>query len=96
MMGKQKLIERRLSLCVKQARNLAHSHSVNLANTIYQPIPSTIRQEIKAELSIGVPVNEVYMELREGMGNRESRVEDLSITRAHLISRAHVSDIKDA
>ena len=41
-------------------------------------------------------MNEVYKELREGMGNRESRVEDLSITRAHLISRAHVSDIKDA
>ena len=72
----------------------AHSHSVNLANTIYQPIPSTTRQEIKAELSIGIPVNEVYKELHEGMGNRESRVENLSITRAYLISRAHVSDIK--
>ena len=72
----------------------AHSHSVNLANTIYQPIPSTTRQEIKAELSIGIPVNEVYKELHEGTGNRESRVENLSITRAYLISRAHVSDIK--
>ena len=72
----------------------AHSHPVSLANTVYQPIPSTIRQEIKAKLSIGVPVNEVYEELREGMGNRESRAENLSITRAHLISKANVSDIK--
>ena len=46
----------------------AHSHPVNSANTVYQPIPSTTQQEIKAKLSIGVPVNEVYKELREGMG----------------------------
>ena len=72
----------------------AHSQPVNLANTVYQPISSTIRQEIKAKLSIGVPVNEVYEELREGMGKRESRGENLSITRAHLISKANVSDIK--
>ena len=72
----------------------AHSHPVNSANTVYQPIPSTTRQEIKAKLSIGVPVNEVYEELREGMGKRESRGENLSITRAHLISKANVSDIK--
>ena len=72
----------------------AHSHPVNLANTVCQPISSTIRQEIKAKLSIGVPVNEVYKELREGMGNRESRAENLSITREHLISKANVSDIK--
>ena len=72
----------------------AHSHPVNLANTAYQPIPSTTRQEIKEKLSVGVPVNEVYKDLREGIGNRESRVENLSITKAHLISKANVSDIK--
>ena len=72
----------------------AHSHSVNIANTVYQPIPSKTRQEIKAKFSIKIPVNEVYKELREGMGNRESRAENLSITRAHLISKANVSDIK--
>ena len=32
----------------------AHSHPVNLANTVYQPIPSITRQEIKAKLPIGV------------------------------------------
>ena len=39
-------------------------------------------------------MNEIYKELREGMGNRESRAENLSITRAHFISKANVSDIK--
>ena len=72
----------------------AHSHPVNLVDTVYQPIPSTTQQEIKARLSFGVPVNEVYKELREGMGDRESRAENRSITRAHLISKTNVSDIK--
>ena len=72
----------------------AHNHPVSYANTIYQPIPSTTRQKIKAKLSIGVPVNKVYKELREDMANRESRAENLSITRANLISKANVSYIK--
>ena len=50
----------------------AHSHPVNLANTVCQSIPLATRQEIKAKLSVGVPVNEVYKEFREGMRNRES------------------------
>ena len=39
---------------------LADSHPVNLANPVYQPIPSTTCEEIKAKLSIGDLVNEVY------------------------------------
>ena len=41
---------------------------VNLANTVFQPILSTTRQEIKAKLSIGVPVNEAYKELAKVWG----------------------------
>ena len=72
----------------------AHSHPVNLANTVFQPIPTSTRQEIKAKLSIGIPVNEVYKDLREGMGNRESRLSNECITRAHLISKTNISDMR--
>ncbi|XP_057301394.1 uncharacterized protein LOC130635887 [Hydractinia symbiolongicarpus] len=72
----------------------SHSHAVNLENTVFQPIPSTIRQEIKAKLSIGIPVNEVYKDLLDGMGNRNTRENDSKITRAHLVSKSNVTDIK--
>ncbi|XP_057312270.1 uncharacterized protein LOC130653772 [Hydractinia symbiolongicarpus] len=72
----------------------SHSHAVNLENTVFQPIPSTIRQEINAKLSIGIPVNEVYKDLRDGMGNRNTRENDSKITRAHLVSKSNVTDIK--
>ncbi|XP_057306747.1 uncharacterized protein LOC130644962 [Hydractinia symbiolongicarpus] len=72
----------------------SHSHAVNLENTVFQPIPSTIRREIKAKLSIGIPVNEVYKELRDGMGNRNTRENDSKITRVHLVSKSNVTDIK--
>ena len=72
----------------------SHSHPVSLANTVFQPIPPTTKQEIKAKLSIGVPVNEVFKDLRDDMGNRESRDSNETVTRAHLISKANIADIK--
>ena len=68
---------------------LVDSHSDNLANTscFSQYLSTSTRQEKKAESSIGIPVNEVYRDLQEGMGNRESRLSNECITRAHLISK---------
>ena len=65
-----------------------HSHLVNLANTEYHPIPSTTWQEIKAKLSTGVPVNEVYKELREGMGNKESRAGKTWLSQGHIYQQS--------
>ena len=39
-------------------------------------------------------VNEMYKDLREGMGNRESRLWNECITRAHLISKFNISDMR--
>ena len=72
----------------------AHSHPVNLVNIAFQPIPTLTRQEIKPKLSSGILVNELYKDLREGMGNRESRLSNEYITRAHLISKTNISDMR--
>ena len=36
----------------------------------------------------------MYKDLREGMGNRESRLSNICITRAHLISKTNISDMR--
>ena len=57
---------------------------VNLANTVFQPILSTTRQEIKAKLSIGVPVNEVYKELAKVWGIKKLEL-TTRVSKEHIL-----------
>ena len=36
---------------------------VSIANIKFQPIPPTVKRDIKNKLSICVPVNDIYMEI---------------------------------
>ena len=65
-----------------------HNHSIGITNTMYQPIPGNIKKNISAKLSIGVPVNTVYRDLRESFGDRQNRNdEDTVLTKSHLLTK---------
>ena len=72
-----------------------HNHKINLENTIFQPTPYSVRSDIKAKLSIGVPVEDVYKDIREGLASRNNRDINMNnITRAHLIQKSTISSMK--
>ncbi|XP_047129782.1 uncharacterized protein LOC124809824 [Hydra vulgaris] len=61
---------------------------------LYQVI---LKKNISAKLSIGVPVNTVYRDLRESFGDRQNRNdEDTVLTKSHLLTKKNISDISRA
>ena len=62
---------------------------------MYQPIPDNVKKNISAKLSIGVPVNQVYHDLRESFGDRENRVngDNVVFTKSNLLTKKNISDI---
>lgn len=62
---------------------------------ISQPIPSSIREDIKAKLSLAVPVEDIYSDIRAGFSSRENREKaTVNVTRAHLIQKSSISSMK--
>ncbi|XP_065677529.1 uncharacterized protein LOC136092875 [Hydra vulgaris] len=72
-----------------------HNHIISVTNTMYQPIPDNLKSSISAKLSIGVPVNQVYHDLRESLGERENRVngDNVVLTKSNLLTKKNISDI---
>ena len=72
----------------------AHNHPIGIGNTAQQPTSTSVLNSIKTKLSLGVPVNNIYRELREGIGNRNSRETSSEvISKRHLLKKSNVSDI---
>ena len=72
----------------------AHNHPIGVENTIYQPAPTSVLNSIKTKLSLGVPVNNIYRELREDIANRYScETSSEVISKKHLLKKSNVSDI---
>ena len=72
----------------------AHNHANGVENTVRQPVPTSVLNSIKTKLSLGVPVNNIYRELREGIGNRNScETSSEVISKKHLLKKSNVSDI---
>ena len=72
----------------------AHNHPIGVGNTAHQPAPMSVFSSIKTMLFLGVPVNNIYRELREGMGNRNSRETSSEvISKKHLLKKSNVSDV---
>ena len=51
----------------------AHNHPIGAENTVHHPTPASILNLIKTKLCLGVPVSNIYRDLREGIGNGNSR-----------------------
>ena len=72
----------------------AHNHPLGVENTVHQPTPTSGLISIKTKLSLGVPVNNIYCELRQGVGNRNSHETSSEvISKKHLQKKSNVSDI---
>ena len=63
----------------------AYNHPIGVQNTIHQPTPRGVLNSIKTKLSLGVSVNNIHREPREGIGNRNSRE-----TSSEVISKKHL------
>ena len=50
-----------------------HNHPIGVEYPVYQPTPTSVLNSIKTKQSLGVPVDNIYRELREGIINRNSR-----------------------
>ena len=72
----------------------AYNHPIGIENTVHQPTLTSVLNSIKTKLSLGLPVNNIYCELREGIGNRNSRETSSEvISKIHLLKKSNMSDI---
>ena len=49
----------------------SHNHPINIYNTQFQPIPKSVKTSVAAKLALGVPVPQIYRDLRSTLGGRE-------------------------
>ena len=69
----------------------AHNHPIGVENTVHQPTPTSVLNSVKTKLSLGVPVNNIYRELIESTGNRNSRETSSEvISKKHLLKKSNV------
>ena len=71
------------------------NHTIAVTNTMFQPIPDNVKKNISTKLSIGVPVNQVYHNLRESFRDRENRVngENAILNKSNFLTKKNISDI---
>ena len=50
-----------------------HNHRITLENTVFQPIPKSINAGISSKLALGVPVKEIWKDVRENFSDRDKR-----------------------
>ena len=69
----------------------AHNHPIGVENTVHQPTPTSVLNSVKTKLSLGVPVNNIYRELIESTGDRNSRETSSEvISKKHLLKKSNV------
>ena len=69
-----------------------HNHPIGVENTVHQPTLTSVLNSIKTKLSLGVPVNNIYREPREGIGNRNSRETSSEvISKKHLLKKSNMT-----
>ena len=69
----------------------AYNHPIGVQSTVHQPTPRSVLNSIKTKLSLGVPVNNIYREPREGIGNRNSReTSSQVISKKHLLKKSNM------
>ena len=42
----------------------SHNHPITLENTVFQPVPKSIKAAISSKLALGVPVKEIWKDVR--------------------------------
>ena len=72
----------------------SHNHPINIYNTQFQPIPKSVKNSVAAKLAFGVPVPQIYRDLRSTLGGREQSSESEPLSKTHLITKKNITDIK--
>ena len=73
----------------------SHNYPVALKDTVFHTLPKSTRNEIKSKLSLGVPVKDIYKNMRDGLAERDKRgTEEEVITKNHFLSRSVITDMK--
>ena len=63
----------------------SHNDPITLENTVFQPIPTSIKVAISSKLALGVSVKEIWKDIYENFSDRDNRDDQ----QQHLITRAH-------
>ena len=73
----------------------SHSHTVSLENTKFHPMPVSMKNEVKAKLSLGVPIADIYKDLRSNLASRDNRNTEMeNVTKEHLVKKSNITDLK--
>ena len=72
----------------------SHNHPINIYSTQFQPIPKSVKNGVAAKLAFGVPVPQIYRDLRSTLGGREQSSESKPLSKTHLITKKNITDIK--
>ena len=72
----------------------SHNHPINIYNTQFQPIPKLVKNSVAAKLAFGVPVPQIYRDLRSTLGGREQSSESEPLWKTHLKTKKNITDIK--
>ena len=72
----------------------AHNHQIGIENTVHQPTPASVFNSVKTKLPLGVPVKNIFRELKEGINDRNSReISSEVISKRDLLKKSNVSNI---
>ena len=72
----------------------SHNHPINIYNTQFQPIPKSVKTSCAVKLAFGVPVPQIYRDIRSTLGGREQRSESEPLSKTHLITKKNITDMK--
>ena len=72
----------------------SHNHPINIYSTQFQPIPKSIKPSVVAKLAFGVPVPQIYCDIRSTLRGREQRSESEPLPKTHLITNENITDMK--
>ena len=51
----------------------SRNHPKPLENTVFQPIPKSIKAGISSKLALGAPVKEIWKDVRENVSDQDKR-----------------------
>ena len=74
----------------------SHSHPITIENSKFQPTPKSVKKKISAKLALGVPVKNVWKDLKRGKPTESDQRENenLPASEEHFIKKNVISNMK--
>ena len=70
-----------------------HNHEIKPEHLKFHPIPKNERDKLKTKLAVGIPVDKVFRDLREGHGARENREQSFHPKKTHFLPKRTIKEM---